>query len=26
MQNRTLLIGGGVIVAGGLIYFLTRKK
>jgi len=26
MPNRTLLIGGGVIVAGGLIYFLTRKK
>lgn len=26
MPNKTLLIGGGVIVAGGLIYFLTRKK
>jgi hypothetical protein len=26
MPNKALLIGGGVIVAGGLIYFLTRKK
>ena len=26
MPNKTLLIGGGVLVAGGLIYFLTRKK